>query len=73
MRENPLADPAVDPLETERRSRKMTPRRMFLIAVGAFGAAAFAFGVVYTAVEFTKRPATEAAAGAQHAAEEVVD
>lgn len=73
MREPPLADPAADPLATERRSRRWTSRRIFLLAVGVFGAAAFTFGAVYVGAELLKRPAPEAAAGAAHEAEAVAD
>lgn len=64
MQEHPLARPDADPLAAERGSKAWTSRRFALLAAGALGAAAFAFGALHMAAELRK-PAPEAAAQAE--------
>jgi hypothetical protein len=64
-----FADPKDDPLAQERGTRKMTSRRIALLAAGLIGAAAFAFGAVHMGRSLGTADTGPAAEGAAHNAE----
>lgn len=64
-----FADPKDDPLAQERGTRRMTSRRLALLAAGLLGAAAFAFGALQMTGSLATADKSAAAAGAAHNAE----